>query len=148
MESVNKSSSKQLGQLLIERDLISKEQLEKALDIQQKEGNLLGQVLVRLQFVTEENIVEALAIQYGYPYLPLEQYEIDKSVLELIPIHVAKHYQLLPVDKIENILTLVMADPLNHFAIKDIEQITKMKVEIFISTLGDIKKAIEKYYGG
>jgi type IV pilus assembly protein PilB len=147
MESVKRVVSKQLGQLLVERGLIDKKQLQKALEIQKKEGGLIGQVLVKLNFVTEEDIVEALTTQYGYPYLPLENYEIDKSVLSVLPAHVVRHYYLIPIDKIENILTVVMADPLNLYAIRDIEQMTKMKIEIFVSTVTDIEKSIEKYYG-
>ena len=147
MESGKRVVSKQLGQLLAERGLIDKKQLEKALDIQKKEGHLIGQILVKLGFVSEEDIVEALTTQYGYPYLPLENYEIDKSLLNIIPAQVVRHYYLIPIDKIANILTIVMADPLNAFAIKDIEQMTKMKVEVFVSTVTDIKKSIEKCYG-
>lgn len=146
MEPTKKGVSKQLGQLLIEKGLINENQLQKALDTQKQEGQLIGQILVKLGFVKEEDIVEALTTQYGYPYLPLEHYDIDKSILELIPLQVARHYHLIPIDKIENILTIVMADPLNIFAIKDIEQMTKMKVEVFVSTVCDIEKAIEKYY--
>ncbi len=147
MELGKRVVSKQLGQLLIERGLIDKKQLQIALDKQRKEGQLIGQILVKLGFVSEEDIVEALTTQYGYPYLPLENYEIDKSVLNVISAQVIRHYYLIPIDKIANILTIVMADPLNTFAIKDIEQITKMKVEVFVSTATDIKKSIEKYYG-
>ncbi len=147
MEPSRRVVSKQLGQLLVERGLIDKKQLQIALDIQKKEGQLIGQILVRLGFVSEEDIVEALTTQYGYPYLPLENYEIDKSVLNIISAQVVRYYYLIPIDKIANILTIVMADPLNAFAIKDIEQITKMKVEVFVSTATDIRKSIEKYYG-
>lgn len=147
MEPNKRGVSKQLGQVLIEKGLIDEKQLQKALEVQKQEGQLIGQVLIKLGFVKQEDIVEALTTQFGYPYLPLEYYEIDKNILELIPVQVAKHYQLIPIDKIENILTIVMADPLNIFAIKDIEQMTKMKVEVFVSTGNDIEKAIEKYYG-
>lgn len=139
--------SKPLGQLLLEKGIINKNQLQKALEKQKQEGGLIGQILVKLHFVSEEDIVESLTTQYGFPYLPLENYDIDRSVLDLLPPHVVRYYFLIPIDKISNILTIVMADPLNVFAIKDIEQITKMKVEIFVSTVTDIEKAIEKYYG-
>jgi len=139
--------SKQLGQILVEKGLISKEQLQKALQVQKKEGSLIGQILIKLGYVTEEDIVEALTTQYGYPYLPLENYEVGKEALNIIPAQVVKHYYLIPIDKIANILTVVMADPLNEYAIKDVEQMTGMKVEVFVSTVTDIEKAIEKYYG-
>lgn len=147
MESPKRVISKQIGQLLLERGLISKKQLQRALEEQKKENRLLGQILVNLGYIGEEDVVEALTAQYGYPYLPLENYDIDRSVMECVPVQVARHYHLIPIDRIGNILTIVVSDPLNVYAVKDIEQMTKMKVEIFISTTTDIDKSIEKCYG-
>ena len=83
---------KQLGELLTERGVISKQELDKALAVQKEKGGLIGQVLVGLGFTKEEDIAQALTVQYGFPYLPLANYELNMDVVKLIPENVAKQY--------------------------------------------------------
>ncbi len=137
---------KQLGQLLIERGIIDQSQLEKALAIQQQKGGLIGEILVELGFAKEEDIAYALTAQYGFPYLPLSNYEINPEIINIIPHSVARQYLLMPIDKIGNNLTLAISDPLNVQAIEDVELISGCNVQIFVSTSSDIKEAITKYY--
>ncbi|MCM8791806.1 MAG: hypothetical protein NC826_01440 [Candidatus Omnitrophica bacterium] len=137
---------KQLGELLIERKIITPEQLDKALDLQKKQGGLLGEILIELGFAKEEDIAQILTAQYGFPYLPLSNYEINPQVIELVPLRIAKQYLLIPIDKIGNNITLAMSNPLNTQAIEDIEILTGCNVQVFISTSSDIKKAIDEYY--
>ncbi len=139
--------SKPLGQLLLEKKIVSKHQLNKALKVQKEEGGALGQILLKLKYVTEEDIVTSLATQFGYPYLPLSNCEIEPQIIGLIPKNLAYQYYVVPVDKIDEILTVVMVDPSNKSAIEDIEYIAKCRVQAFVSTSTDIKKAIEHYYG-
>ena len=138
---------KQLGELLIEREVITKSQLEKAVRVQREKGGLLGQVLVVLGFAKEEEIAQALTVQYGFPYLPLTNYELTQKIVQLIPENVAKQYCLIAVDKIGDTLTVAMSNPLNVKAIEDIELLGKCNVQVFVSTLTDINKAIGKFYG-
>ena len=137
---------KQLGELLIERGIIDERQLEKALSTQKEKGGLIGELLVELGFAREEDIAQALTAQYGFPYLPLSNYEIDPEILKIVPARVARQYLLIPIDKIGDNLTLAMSNPLNIHAIEDIEMLSGCKVQTFVSTSSDIKKAIEKYY--
>jgi len=140
--------NKQLGELLMERGIITEEQLDKALVIQQKNGGLIGEILVSLGFAKEEDIAQALTGQYGFPYLPLSNYDIDPEVANIVPARVARQYMLMPIDKIGNNLTVAMSNPLNVQASEDVELISGCSVQIFVSTSTDIKKAIEKYYKG
>ncbi len=143
---IKKIINKQLGELLIEHGIINKDQLQKALEAQREKGGLVGELLVEFGFAKEEDIAQAITVQYGFPYLPLSNYDINSEVVELIPARVAKQYILIPIDKIGNNLTLAMANPLNASAIDDVEQATGCMVQVFVSTASDIKKAIEKYY--
>jgi len=143
---IRRTIRKQLGELLIERKVISLEQLEKALSIQKEKGGLLGEILVDLGFAKEEDIAQALTAQYGFPYLPLDNYEISPEVIKLIPSRLARHYLLVPVDKIGNNITIAISNPLNTQAIEDVEIVTGCSVQVFVSTSSDIKRAIEKYY--
>lgn len=138
--------TKRLGEVLLERGVINKRALDQALAYQKEHGGLLGQILIQLGSVSEEEIALALTAQYGFPYLPLDNYEIDSGLTVLIPEQVARQYCLIPIDRIGNALTLAMADPSNVQAIEDIEILTKCVVQTFVSTPSDVNHAIEKYY--
>jgi len=143
---IKKIINKQLGELLIERGVINQHQLDKALNLQKEKGGLVGEVLVELGFAKEEDITQALTAQYGFPYLPLANYEINPEVVNIIPGRVARQYLIIPVDKVGSNLTLAMSNPLNVHAIEDIELMSGCSIQIFVSTLSAIKGAIEKYY--
>ncbi len=138
--------TKRIGEILVERALVTPKQLESALAYQKEHGGLLGQILITLGYVTEEEIALALTAQYGFPYLPLDSYEIDNGVTQLIPEHVARQYCLIPIDRIGNALTVAMADPSNSQAIEDIEILTNCVVQTFVSTPSHIQKAIDRCY--
>ena len=140
-------TTKLLGEILVEKGIIQKEQLQKALDYQAEHGGLIGEVLVSLSFATEEAIAQCLAQQFGFAFLPLENYDVAKEVTALIPKNVVSHYCLMPLDKIENSLTVAMANPLNTEAVEDIEDLTTLEIQVFVATSTDIRNAIKKYYG-
>ncbi len=142
----NRINLKQLGELLVEAGLITKDQLQRALEAQKDKGGLIGQVLVDLGYVSEEAIAQTITAQYGFPYLPLENYEIDSEIVKIVPKNVAIQYCLIPLDKIGSNLTIAMANPLNNQAVEDIALLSGLYVQLFVSTATDIKKAIEKYY--
>jgi len=146
MLPLKKNITKRLGELLIERKIISKDNLDKALVIQKEKGGLIGEILVDLGFAKEEDIAQALTAQYGFPFLPLANYEIEPEVIKSIPENVCSQYCIMPVDRIGDSLTLAMSNPLNNSAIEDVEEVTKCSVQIFVSTTSDIRKAIAKYY--
>jgi len=146
MPSMKRIVSKQLGELLLERGVINQLQLDRAVKLQKEKGGLIGQILVMLGFAKEEEIAQALTVQYGFPYLPLECYDINAEAIKLIPENVALQYNLVAIDKIGDLLTIAMSNPLNYQAIEDIEVLTKCKVQVFVSTMTDINNAIQKYY--
>ncbi|MBI3318303.1 MAG: hypothetical protein HYZ90_04025 [Candidatus Omnitrophica bacterium] len=139
--------AKQLGELLMERKVITSDQLHEGLKVQQSKGGLLGQILVSLGYATEEAIAQALTAQYGFPYLPLKHYTIEGELIRLIPENVARQYCLVAVDRIGDTLTVAMADPLNSNAVEDIEMLTHCSVQIFVSTMSDVAETIRQHYG-
>ena len=147
MTQARRLITKQLGELLLEKGIISQAQLDKAIKIQKEKGGLIGQIFVMLGYVKEEEIAQVLTVQYGFPYLPLESYEISADMIKLIPENVARQYNLIAIDKIGNLLTISMSNPLNIQAAEDIEMLSGCKVQVFISTMTDITNAIKKYYG-
>lgn len=147
MKHFKKATNKHLGELLVERGVISHEQLNISIEHQKKTpGNLLGEVLVELKFATEKDIAQALTCQYGFPYLPLSSYEIDAEVIRSVPENVCRQFCLVPIDKIGKSLTVAMANPLNLQALEDVELITGCSVQVFVSTASDIKQSMDKYY--
>ena len=139
--------SKQLGELLLDKKIINERQLQKALAVQKDKGGLIGGIFVLLGYATEEQIAQSLTTQFGYPYLPLTNYEIDAKIVKLVSENVAVQYNLIIIDKIGNSLTVAMSDPLNIHAIEDVELITNCKVQVFVSTQTDVKESIKRYYG-
>ena len=146
MKHFRKIINKQLGEILVERGLITRVQLEEALKMQKEQNVLFGEALIELKFTTEEIIVQALTAQYGFPYLPLANYEIAPEVLSVVPLNLCKKHCLIPIDKIGKSLTLAMANPLNLTALEDVELVTNCMVQAFVSTATDIKSAIKRYY--
>lgn len=138
--------TKRLGEVLLERGVINRKELDKCLAHQQEHGGLMGQILIQLGFATEDEVAQALTSQYGFPYLPLANYEIDGELTGLIPEAIARQYCLIPIDRIGNALTLAMSDPSNVPAIEEIELLTKCVVQTFVSTPSAIQAAIDKYY--
>lgn len=147
MRNFKRTSNKHLGELLVERGVLDQEQVAMAMAYQKEKGGLFGEILVELKFATEEDIAQALTCQYGFPYLPLANYEIDQDVLDSVPANVCRQFCLIPIDKIGKSLTLAMADPLNVNAIEDVELISKCSVQTFVATGSDVREAIRKYYG-
>lgn len=146
MSPYRRITGKHLGEVLLEKKVINKKQLDEALKLQERKGGLIGSVLVSLGYAKEDEIAQALTAQYGFPYLPLENYEIDFEVIKLIPENVMRQYCLVPIDLIGVNLTIAMANPLNNQAIEDIELITKCNVQTFVSTATDIKGVIERHF--
>ncbi len=146
MKNFRKAVNKQLGEILVERGVINPTQLAHALQEQKAQGLLFGEVLVVLKYATEEDIVQALTCQYGFPFLPLSNYEISPDVIATVPLDLCKKYCLIPIDKIGRSLTIAIANPLNIKALEDVEQVTECAVQAFVSTASDIKNGIKRYY--
>ncbi len=146
MKHFKKIINKQIGELLVERGVIHREDLDMAVAYQKEKGGILGEILVELKFATEEDIAHVLTCQYGFPYLPLSNYEIDCEVITSVPENVCRQFCLIPIDKIGKSLTLAMADPLNVQAIEDVELLSDCTVQTFVGTATDIKNSINKYY--
>lgn len=139
--------SKKLGDLLIERSIINSEQLKLALEEQKKKGGYLSQHLIAMGFASEVDIATCLSNQYNFAYIALKNYTISNEVLDLIPLKWIKIYTLIPLDKVRNIVSVAMADPLNEGVIQMLQQITNCDIQVFISTYSELNEAINKYFG-
>ncbi len=136
-----------LGEMLLKAGMITQRQLEEALDAQKSNGEKLGFNLVKLGHVQEDDITQLLSEQYGVPSINLRHFEIDESVIKLIPSEVAQKYLVVPVNRTGATLTIAMADPTNVFAMDDIKFMTGYNVEPVVASEVAIREAIDRYYG-
>jgi type IV pilus assembly protein PilB len=141
--------SQRLGDLLVKEKIITPDQLDKALKAQRDAGpnSRLGSTLVHLGFVTDEEVTNFLSRQYGVPAINLQYFEIDSSVVKLIPEETAKRYQILPLSRVGASLTIAMVDPTNVFAMDDIKFMTGFNIEPVVASESAIMDAIGKAYG-
>ncbi len=138
--------SRRLGDLLVSSGLIGHEQLKRALQEQKGSNEKLGSILIRLGMLQEDQLIVFLSRQYGIPSITLSQLDLDPEVLTLVPAQIAKKYEVLPVKRVGNALTLAMADPTNVFAIDDVAFMTNLQVLPVVASQGAIRKAIERSY--
>ena len=138
--------SAKLGEILVRENLISPQHLRQALDYQREHGGRLGFNLVKLGLVSDDTITAVLSRQYGIPSVNLELFNIDDSVLRLIPQEVAQKYSVLPLSRVGATLTLAMVDPTNVFAMDDIKFMTGLNVEPVVVAEASVQAAIARYY--
>ena len=138
--------SAKLGEILVRENLISPQHLRQALDYQREHGGRLGYNLVKLGLVSDYTITAVLSRQYGIPSVNLELFNIDDSVLRLIPQEVAQKYSVLPLSRVGATLTLAMVDPTNVFAMDDIKFMTGLNVEPVVVAEASVQAAIARYY--
>jgi type IV pilus assembly protein PilB len=137
-----------LGELLAATGLITRAQLAEALKVQRATKEKLGAILVRLKLVTEDQLIGFLSQQYSIPSMTLTELDVSPGARRLIPVAVAKKYDIVPVKRLGNTLTLAMADPTNVFAIDDIALMTNMHVLPVVASQAAIRKAIDQLYEG
>jgi type IV pilus assembly protein PilB len=141
-----KQKRKRLGEILVEMGIITEEQVQTALKVQKKEGGLLGAVLIKLEYVTDSDIAIALAKQDAIPYLSAQNCDVNVEVLSFVEPLFALRHQCLPIDKIENVLLLLTADPTQYSVIEELEKKTGMDVQLFVGIEAELKQAIKRYY--
>ena len=138
--------SRRLGDLLVREGLIDQEGLQRALVEQKATNEKLGSILVRLNLISDDQLIDFLSKQYGIPSIQLSQLDIDAELLKLVPSQIARKYEVLPIQRSGNQLTLAMADPTNVFAVDDVGFMTNLQVVPVVASQGAIRKAIERLY--
>jgi len=136
-----------LGELLIEREIVTAEQIETALAEQKEKGHrkLLGELLVEMGYCTENQIASALAHTYGVPYAQVGPKICDPKVLEILPREFLEEHIVLPLFKVHDMLTVAVSEPTNVFLLDEIERISGCSVQIVCSTNKDIKATLQTY---
>lgn len=135
-----------IGQILLKRGLINNRQLEEALSIKKREGGLIGYILVKQGFISEESLSVALASQCGLTYIPIERYKVSKNTVKLVPRELLVKYCFIPLEIIDETLTIVMANPLDKETLNTIQKNIPYKLVSAIGVRAQIENAIKENY--
>lgn len=141
---------KRLGDMLVEAGVITEEQLVQGLAEQKAKGIKLGEALIDLGHTSEKEIANALHMQLGYDVIELSGIQIEDSILTLVSDQILRKHMMIPFEYRQNnwnVLRVAMSNPLDIIAMDDIAIITNLTIEPVISTISDVAKALDKYYG-
>ncbi len=146
MELVTNKTLEKLKYDLVRDGLVSYEDIEMAQELADSQRVNIGQILIKSNLISEEKLLKFLESKLHIPYVDLKDYTLDKKCLSYINFNDAQKYKIIPLFKIENVLTVAMADPLDLFAIDKIVEKTGCDIEPVISAETSVLKKIEEYY--
>ncbi len=147
MITTPENKNPQLGELLIQRGVLTEDQLIQALDFQKSNDNrfLLGEVLQKLGFATEEQIMEALAIGYNVPFARISPRVADPKVIDSLPREFLERHNVLPLFRVRNRLSLAVSEPTNVFLLEEVGRITGCDVLVVCATPKDIQATLDTH---
>jgi type IV pilus assembly protein PilB len=142
-----------LGELLVEAQIITRQQLEEVLLLQKTDRRRLGTLLVEAGFVTETQVTQILSQQLSVPWVSLYHIDFSRQLLNLVPREIAEKYCLIPifvrrVRGLGETLYVAMDDPSDDTAVRDVSQWSGLPVRAMIAPPSDVRSAIRVYYGG
>ncbi|PIV12547.1 MAG: type II secretion system protein GspE [Candidatus Omnitrophica bacterium CG_4_9_14_0_2_um_filter_43_12] len=140
-----------LGEMLKEAGLLTEEQIQAALKEQKRKKSPIGDIFVELGFISEKDIAETLAIQLEVPFVSgdhgLLKPRQDQDLGNVLPHDVARQYNVLPLSRDNNVLTVAITDPSDLMSIDNLRSVTNCEISPVIATKIDIKKAQDEFYG-
>lgn len=139
-----------IGDVLVQNQVITPEQLEKALKEQKSRGTKLGETLISMGYVSEQKMVDILTEQLHIDYVELRNIKLDKDAVYLINETIAKQYNLIPIGfdpANPNVLLVAMSDPMDFIAMDDVSIITNRRIQPVLSTSSQIAYEIDRYFG-
>jgi type IV pilus assembly protein PilB len=146
MEQITNKTLEKLKYDLVRDGLVSYEDIEKANELAMSQNVNIGQILIKSNLITEDKLLKFLESKLSIPYVDLKDYNLDTKCLSYISLNDAIKYKIIPLFKIEKVLTVAMADPLDLFAIDKIVEKTGLKIEPVVSAENLVLKKIEEYY--
>ncbi len=136
-----------IGQVLVEKGVISSEQLERGLLEHKKRGEFLCTTLTKLGFASEEKIFHILSEKLNIPYIKIKDLNVTNDILLKVPAKFASHYKIIPIKFENNFLTIAMSDPLDIRTQDDIKLLLNLELNCVLASEDEIQEAIHKYYG-
>jgi hypothetical protein len=138
MTMIGKLRRKRFGEILVGDGLITKDQLQEALELQKSSGDFLGSILLELGHISETDIIKTLSIQYQLPFLRPSLYDVDRHLLQKFTPEFLHLHKLLPIDKIGNLLLVVVTDVPTGDVLAEIQQISGANLAIYIGSISEV----------
>ena len=138
--------SRMLGDILVQQGRLTPEQLIMFLRVQKKTRKPIGRILIEQGILTEEELKDILGKQFGIPHTWLRKGLIDPWIVNILPKEKALRFQVIPMFRVNNVLTLATADANAIFVFDEISKITNLEVQPVICRSSDIIEAIHEYY--
>jgi type IV pilus assembly protein PilB len=138
--------NERIGELLVKENLLTKEQLRDARASAKGTGNRLGAEITKMGLLDESELADFVAKQYGVPSINLDEFEIDRAVIELVPEEVAIKHNVIPVNRAGSTLILATSDPSNIFALDDIKFLTGYNIQAVVASEEAIRRSVDRYY--
>jgi type II secretory ATPase GspE/PulE/Tfp pilus assembly ATPase PilB-like protein len=136
-----------IGEILVQKGLIAPSEVESALEEQNKTGKPLGEILLKRGLITEKDLLLSLGEQLQIDYIDLKKTKIMPEAVEAVPVKLANHYKIMPVEIKDGILTIAVSDPFNPWPLDDIQVNLGFRSRIVLAGCQDIHEAIQRYYG-
>ncbi|AHZ84061.1 type IV-A pilus assembly ATPase PilB [Bdellovibrio bacteriovorus] len=141
-------SSLKIGEILVKQGLLKPDQLALAMEEQKKTGQKLTNSIIQLGYLKDNQILRAVEKHFAVPGVEVNTFEIDATVIAMIPKDVCEKNTLIPLQKAGNTLVVAFADPSNIIVKEDLRFITRCRIQAVVGTESAIMSGIEKYYGG
>jgi len=136
-----------LGESLVEKGLITAEQLRQA-DMEAKaDGKPLRNILTKKGLISDEDLTVFLSQEFDLPFIDLMNYLLEPEIIDLVPEDLARKHLLIPILKIGNDLTVAMVEPSDVFAVDELRMKTGLNIEPAVATETGLKKALDQHYG-
>jgi len=132
--------------MLVEENIITPQQLEDALELQEQRGEKLGKILIDQGMATPQDLAAIYSVQLNIPLIDLKRHVVQPEALRLVPESMARQHTLIPLDVIGDSLLVAMSDPEDFRTVDDIRTQIKMRVEVALALPDDIKEAIDLNY--
>lgn len=147
MNTIHRLYRRRIGEILVSEGVITSSQLDEALALQKRSGELLGSILLDMKLVTEAEIAKTLCTQYQLPYISLQNYEFDPKLVKLFPPEFLAANRLLPFDKVGDTLLVMIAEVPPEDVLAEIPRLTKLGAGLYVGFLSEIEAELGKLLG-
>jgi len=148
MSSVNRLSRRRIGDILVSEGIVTPEQLDEALKIQSRTGELLGSILMDLGLVAEADVAKTICIQYQLPFITLSNYELDNKLAKLLPKEFLIAHKLLPFDKIGDMLLIMVTEIPPDTVLAEIPKLTNLNVALYVGYSSEVNRTLDSLFSG
>jgi type II secretory ATPase GspE/PulE/Tfp pilus assembly ATPase PilB-like protein len=132
----------QLGQMLVESNLLTQEQLKMAMDFQKSVGGKLGAIIVKLGFIEDQTLTNFIARQQGIPVVNLDELVVPENLVKKIPKKLIEKHHVVPTRSHDGVLTVATSDPFDYEALEEIQLAVDQRVEMVLAPRSQILRTI------